>query len=121
MASPAGVINICNRALQLLGQKRIADFSDNSASARACSSCYDILRKAELRKHPWKFAIQRAELAADAVQPSWGKANGFQLPSDFLKLVNDYPETNTLDRDYEIEGRAIYSNNSSPLQIRNIS
>jgi hypothetical protein len=118
VASPAGKITICNRALQLLGAKRIADLTDNTVSARACNVCYDPLRQAELEKHWWRFAIKRAQLAAVSPAPTWGRANAFQLPSDYLKLFKPYPEDATNTLDYEIEGTQILSDWSAPLYIR---
>lgn len=116
----AGVILICNRALQLVGAKRIVDLDDNSVSARACDTCYESLRDAELQKHRWRFAIKRAALAASATTPTWGRANEFPLPSDYLKMVPAYDEDNALDIDYEIEGRSILSDMTAPLYIRYI-
>lgn len=118
MSSPAGKILICNRALQILGAKRISTLEDNTVTARACATCYDIIRESELQAHWWRFAITRAELAAAAPVPSWGRANSFPLPADYLKMFHTYPELNTNAIDYEVEGKQILSNNTGPLQIR---
>jgi hypothetical protein len=117
----AGVIRICNRALQLVGANRIVDFDDNSPSARACDLVYEPRRDAELRAHSWRFAIRRASLAAVDPAPSWGRANEFLLPSDCLRLYQTYPELNGLDIDYEIEGRSILTDFTAPLEIRYIA
>lgn len=116
----ASVVDICNRALSKLGAKRITSLDDDSVNSRACNACYEHLRDAELRLHPWNFAIKRAELAADSDAPEWGRTNAFTLPADFLRLIDDYPEDNTLDRDYQIEGRKILTDWSDPLYIRYI-
>jgi hypothetical protein len=60
------VVEICNRALQKLGAARITSLTQDTPNARSCNVAYNVLRKAELRSHPWSFAIKRAELAADA-------------------------------------------------------
>jgi len=114
----ASAVEICNRALQKLGAKRITSLTQDSANARACNVAYSPVLKSELRAHNWSFAIKRAELAADATEPEWGKANSFQLPSDFLFLVNDYPEDNLNSKDWEIEGRKILTNDAAPIYIR---
>jgi hypothetical protein len=90
-------------------------------NARSANACYDLLRRAELRDNAWNFSKSRATLAADATAPDWGRASAFELPSDFLCLINDYPEDNDLTRDYEIEGRKIYTDYADPLYIRYIS
>lgn len=116
----ASEVEICNRALQRLGAKRITSLTEDSVNARACNLAYELLRDAELRKHPWNFAIERAALAADATEPEWGRSNAFQLPSDFVRLLPPYPEDNVNDRDWQIEGQKIYTDEGDPLYIRYI-
>lgn len=116
----ASDVEICNRALQKLGAKRITSLDEDSVNGRACNAAYDAIRLAELRKHRWSFAIERASLAADATTPSWGRSNSFQLPSDFVLLAERYPEENVNTNDRIIEGRKILTNESAPLEIRYI-
>lgn len=113
-------VDISNRALQLLGAKAISSLNDDSVSARACKLCYEPIKKALLEMYEWSFAIKRAQLAADATPPDWGKANSFTLPADFLNLGEPYPEDNDRERDWEIEDGKILTNDSAPLNIRYI-
>lgn len=117
----ASLVGVCNRALQKLGEKRITSLSDNSATARALGDCYEAVRDALLREHPWNFAISRAELAADAEEPDWGRANAYQLPSDFLRLLPDYPEDAANSKDWQIEGQKILTDDTDPIYIRYIA
>lgn len=117
----ASEVDICNRALQKLGAKRITSLSEDSVNGRACNAAYEIIRDAELRAHPWNFAISRSELAADATEPDWGRGNAFQLPSDFLRLMPPYPEDNSNYLDWQIEGQKIYSDDSDPIYIRYVA
>lgn len=117
----ASEVEICNRALQKVGAKRITSLTENSVNARACNVAYSVLRDAELRAHPWNFAIARAELAADATDPDWGRAKSYTLPADFLRLIDDYPEDNSLTKDWQIEGNKILTDDSAPIYIRYIS
>jgi hypothetical protein len=127
--------DICNRALQKLGAKRIATLSESSVSARAVNLAYDIVRKSELRKRVWNFSIERDSLAADSPVPTWGRQNSFTLPSDFIRLAESYPEDLTSDsnaigvsvaftatftgqKDWVIEQAKILTNDTAPLQIR---
>lgn len=114
------VVEICNRALQKLGAKRITSLTQDTPNARACNVAYEVLKKAELRSHPWNFAIKRAELAADATDPSWGRSKAFTLPEDFLRLLDDYPEDLSNSKDWQIEGKKIITDDSAPLYIRYI-
>jgi hypothetical protein len=55
--------DIGNLALQMCGvtsMNRITTFDDNSKEAAAIKLCYDNVRRSELRKEFWKFAIKRA-------------------------------------------------------------
>jgi len=116
----ASEVDICNRALQKLGAERITSLSEDSRNARACNAAYSTVRDALLRAHPWNFAIERAELAADATEPAWGRANAFQLPSDFLRLLPNYPEDAVNSTDWQIEGQKIYTDDDAPIYIRYI-
>lgn len=58
-------IDICNRAMQHLGARRIDSilgFTEISAQASECSFAYDKLRRAELQSSYWGFAITRTVL-----------------------------------------------------------
>lgn len=121
----ASVVEICNRALQNLGAKRIVSVDDNSVNARACNVAYGPMRISELRKHNWNFAIQRFQLAANPVPPAFGRANSFPLPENFIRLLNPDPvqtisvrDRNVLDVDWQIEGQQIFTNDQAPLQVR---
>lgn len=120
----ASVVEICNRGLQKLGEKLITSLEQDTPTARACKLAYPVLRDAELRAHPWNFAIKRTTLAADSVAPTWGRAASFQLPADFLRLLGPYPEDNTFEQDYQIEGNKIVTNqagSAGTLQLRYIA
>jgi hypothetical protein len=53
-------IDIANRACQHLGQTRIgaAGFNEVSRPAREIGAVFDVLRRAELERNPWRFAIR---------------------------------------------------------------
>lgn len=117
----ATIVGICNRALQKLGVERITDIADTNKRATACNNCYESLRDALLRMHPWRFATKRSEaIAAISPAPTWGRANAFQVPSDFIRLTHQYPEDNSLTIDHEIEGQTIVTDDGAPLYIRYI-
>lgn len=116
----ASDVEVANRALQKLGAKRITSFSDGSPNASSCAVVLEPRKKALLRAYRWSFAIKRAELAADSPAPDWGRENAFSLPTDYLALIKDYPERERVDRDWQIEGKKILTNDAAPIYIRYI-
>lgn len=116
----ASKVEIANRALQILGAKRIVSLTEDSRNARAINAAFEPVKRAELRKHPWCFAIRRVQLAASSTAPAFTKGNSFPLPSDFIRLLPPDPEDNMNDLDWNIEGRNIITNDSAPLDVRYI-
>lgn len=123
----ASQTDICNRALIKLGAGQITSITDNSKAARILSGLWDTVRKAELQKNFWNFALQRTTLAALSDTPAWGFGYQYQLPVDFLKLaqindtyivpgLSDY--RNGDDSSYAIEGTAVLCDFAAPLKIR---
>lgn len=122
----ASEVDICNRALQKIGAKRITSLTQDTPNARECNAAYYILRDAELSEHPWSFARTRARLAADATSPAFGYANQFSLPADFLSLSMPVEApwfegtgttTGPYRKDWQIEGDKLLTNDSAPLDI----
>lgn len=142
MGSSTTQTSIANRALQILGSPPISSLQENSRGARAINTSYMPVLLSELRKNYWNFAIRRAQLAADAIGPAFGKSNYFTLPSDFLDLAP--PDqvfgvqgggtiagnqilagtpiiTGSPIVDWQIEGNKIASNMDAPLNLRYVS
>jgi hypothetical protein len=116
----ASEVDIANRALQKLGAERIVSLTQDNENARAVNACYDSVRDAELRSHPWNFAISRVQLAADSTAPSFGFATSYTLPSDCLRVLPPDPLYNYNSHDWQIEGRKILTNDSGALNVRYI-
>lgn len=110
----ASVIDICNRALDKLGQGSITSLGDGTTSANLCNRNYAQTRDQILRDHPWNFAVRRAQLAPSTTEPVWGFSNRFPLPNDCLRLLEvDNLSTN----EYQVEGKAILADGDI-LRIR---
>jgi hypothetical protein len=122
-------VSIANRCCTLLGADLIISLADDTNRARAISANYEAIRDAELARHRWRFAIARASLPALATVPDSDYARQFQVPNDFLKLIeggdlvsgpdlSDYCGGGSL---YSREGRTILTNLGAPLHIRYIA
>jgi len=126
----ASQVEIANRALTKLGAARIISFGDDNKQARAIQSMFDIVRDSELRAHIWSFSVKRASLAALSTTPDWGYDFEYQVPSDYLRLlqVNDLYNGPSMDdyrnaptAEYVLEGKKILTNFNAPLKIRYIA
>jgi len=121
MASTTTQLTIVNRALQLLGSQSISSLQENSRGARAMNRAYLPRLHNLLRLGIWNFALARAILAASATPPSFGKANYFPLPGDFLDLAPPDETWNFNFTDWQIEGQQIASDDQSPIKIKYIT
>ena len=100
------VVDCCNSALQKVGSRGIMSLTEDSREARACRKAFDSNRRAELRKHPWKFAIKRVVLAPDSDTPAFDYLYQFTLPADCVRIL--FPQDWTTD--WAVEGRKILTN-----------
>jgi hypothetical protein len=57
-------VDIINRALQKLGQARVASTIDWSAAAQEAKFMYDEMRRVELRRRVWVFSIRNVAIRA---------------------------------------------------------
>jgi hypothetical protein len=115
-------VDIANRALTKLGAARIISLDDDSQASNTLSSMFAIVRDAELRKNLWHFSKARAQLPALSQAPMFGYSHQFQLPADFLRLIEvngrQCQPKPQLDSWYSIEAGRILIDQSGPLRIR---
>ena len=104
----ASEVDICNLALNEVGESSIMDLSEDSKAGRLCNQFYALSRDMILRMHPWNFAAQRVELAQLTTTPVFDFDFEFQLPADCLKVL----KTDDKFDIFKIEGRKLLSNNS---------
>ena len=119
----AGKVEIANRALTKLGAERILLLTDPNKEARTLNSMFDTVMDAELRRHRWKFALKRATLPALVATPEWGYTYAYQLPADFLALVqvNEYYLRGLKQKTlWTVESGQILTDLAAPLKIRYI-
>lgn len=81
--------DICNRALQHVGARRIVTLQDNSKNASECAAVYDRVRKAELRRNCWGFSTRKT-----ALRPMY--ANTTYQIGNTTYTAPTFPQTGTL-------------------------
>ena len=101
-------IDICARALILIGAQPISSFSDGSTEALVASNIYDDVLEAALTRHRWNFATTQKQLSLLARQPAGKFDYAYQMPTDPAVLqivtitVNDYVIPYDRYRNYRI-------------------
>lgn len=94
---------VANRALQRVGAKRIPDgslFTDNSKNTTEVATCYDTIRRAELRRNIWRFSVRRAALrpitatSQKVVPTAWVSTTSY--PSNAIVTYNGFTYISTV-------------------------
>lgn len=118
----ASDVSIANRALTKLGADRILLLTDETQAARTINSMYADVRDAEIQRYHWKFSIKRTSLSALVAAPAWGYDYQYQLPADYLGLiqVGEYYARSLNDKTapWSVEGGMILTNLDAPLKLR---
>lgn len=120
---PETVVEICNRALALVGQTPIQALDQAGKPAASCNRLYGPARDAVLRAYPWNCAVRRALLPAGTAKPAFGFARYFRLPEGpdeplpyALRIlrVRDDIERGIV---WKLEGRFVATDEPAPLGI----
>ncbi len=123
-------VSICNRALQHLGASAIISLDDNNVRGRAMNTAFEPVRDAELRRRRWRFSIKRTSLPALSDAPDSGYAYQFQVPNDYLRLIEggdirslpDLSDYRSLSSEtFSLENGKILTDLAAPLSIRYIA
>ena len=75
-------IDICSRALILIGASPISSFSDGSTEALVASNIYDDIVEAALTRHRWNFATTQKQLSLLSDVPAGKYDYAYQMPTD---------------------------------------
>lgn len=119
MASQTDILNL---AMRKIGGPRITAIDDGTEAANVLQTIYTSCLEAELAAHPWSFATTRALIPADTVAPAFGWKLSYPLPTGYLKMVEVGENWVFYRADcgpvFTIEGRAVLTDEGSPLKIR---
>lgn len=121
MAATNNKTGIANLALINLGQPTVNNVDDPGISfaAATIAQLFDDARQFTLRAGPWRFALERRELAEDPTVPTFTWARRFLIPPECMLLhqvgEDDYPLE--VNKDYKIEKGYILTSAEAPLPI----
>lgn len=108
-------IDICSRALILIGAEPITSFNDGTTEASVAVNMYEDVARASLADCRWRFATEQKQLARLSDEPTGRFDAAYQLPSDLLILnaltVNDSPIG------FTIYGDKVFTNASSSDEV----
>lgn len=117
---------VINNGLRLISANLIADPDEDTESARQAKEVYDQVVRSELEAHAWFFAKEQTALPENAIAPIFKFAHAYNLPSDFVRLVEldgrwvfsviRHVDVNPVPI-YELQGRAILTDLTAPLNI----
>lgn len=103
-------IDICSRALILIGAEPITSFEDGNTEALVAVNMYEDVARAALVNCRWRFATNQAVLNRLSDAPTGRFDKAYQLPNDILMLhavtVRDLPI------EYQTYGSKVYADTS---------
>lgn len=119
-------VEIVNRALQILGDKRIVSLDDGSNAAKEMSSTFDLVRDCLIRSKNWLCCQKEATVALTGIDETARLKNEFALPADCLRVIrvgDDYIAYSGASGQYGyvnpwvVRGTRLYTNFSAPLKL----
>lgn len=107
-------------ALGVGSETEITSPTDPRPLAKKIRAAWNLNRRAAIREGSWNFATKRANLPALVDAPAFGFEWQFQLPADFLRLVEVHGTDSRYltESDFQIESGKILCSRASPLPIR---
>ena len=113
-------IDICNRALDLLGQTADIGNIDSPTTENEiiCARWYYDTLDFLLRRYVWNFAVARVEVARDIKNtPPFDFSDAYELPSDFVRLLAINGREDFANMQYDISDKFILLNNDNASSI----
>ena len=108
-------IDICARALILIGADPITSFDDGTTEALVSVNMYEDVARASLVNTRWRFATNQAQLNLLTATPTGRYDRAYQLPSDLLMLhaitVTDLPI------EYQVYGSKVFADTDATARL----
>lgn len=111
----SSAVDVCSRALILIGAEPITSFDDGNNEALIASNMYEDIARASLVNTRWRFATNQVVLNRLSDAPTGRYDAAYQLPSGWLMThavtVNDNPI------EYQTYGDKLYNNAASTDEL----
>lgn len=111
----SSAVDVCSRALILIGAEPITSFDDGNNEALIASNMYEDIARASLVNTRWRFATNQVVLNRLSDAPTGRYDAAYQLPSGWLMThavtVNDNPI------EYQTYGDKLYNNATSTDEL----
>tara|TARA_B100002019_G_C21235839_1_gene582680 strand:- start:270 stop:863 length:594 start_codon:yes stop_codon:yes gene_type:complete len=104
-------IDICSRALILIGANPITSFSDATTEATVAVNVYEDVARAALVNSRWRFATNQEQLVLLTNTPTGRYDVAHQLPTDLLMLHAVTVNDNQIE--YAVYGDKVFSDSAS--------
>lgn len=114
--------DLANYALAHLGEPTISSIAGTSNVERLCGRFIDDVKREVIRSHRWNCATKRATLAQLETAPNHGLDHAYQLPGDFLRLLEvNGEEWEGSDQYFEVENGEKIVTDADEVEIRYIA
>ena len=115
-STPAqSAVDVCSRALILIGAEPITSFDDGNNEALIASNMYENVARASLLNTRWRFSTNQAALNRLSDAPTGRFDAAYQLPSGWLMThvvtVNDTPI------EYQTYGDKLFCNEAASSEL----
>jgi len=115
-STPAqSAVDVCSRALILVGAEPITSFDDGNNEALIASNMYEDVARASLLNTRWRFSTNQAVLNRLSDAPTGRFDSAYQLPSGWLMThvvtVNDTPI------EYQTYGDKLFCNEAASSEL----
>jgi hypothetical protein len=104
-------IDICSRALILIGAEPITSFDDDTTEGLVSSNMYEDIARLNLTSTRWRFSTNQAILNRLTEEPTGRFSSAYQLPSGYLFI--HAVTINGSQIEYDIYGSKVFCDASS--------
>lgn len=115
---PSAPVDICNLALDIMGEAPIASIDDpETEKEELMARWYDTTRRAVLRKYLWNFA-QKWRVLARTGAGEGEYADAYALPNDFVRLNGVGEHKDRPYEEFELGEGVLYASKGNSISIR---
>ena len=108
-------VEICSRALIMIGADTITSFDDGSTEALVSVNMYEDIARTALVNTRWRFATNQTQLNLLTNKPTGRYDRAYQLPSDHLMTHAATVDDKLIQ--YQIYGDKLYADTSASAEV----